>query len=647
MSSSPTFIPDPTSGVEEEEMLAIAQGSGHTSPPRSRPSSRIEILLMDLVRSQADMARSQEESKQRLENLARSQAEQSKSTKEQIEERFESFARAQSEQLAHITGRLSSLEVSRQGTPSPSPNPVRRGSPSSAETMHVSVPSTNGDLVPLSQAEVRRSERLMLKPRPDYRLLNRSATRQDKSITAIEEDAEYDDPTPIWRRTTLNSIAGEMTFRHGPGDIEGREIIREGQDIVIESRPVGPEVNLDLAKKPLHPPVTSFGVAPEVEGSVRGQDVRRSRMARTLTDTERGHNNGDEDGIYSYFRSDPRDENVDEAENSHVLCRPRINDGNNDDTVTPFVQSSSRAYVGDNEVPTSYFRSGPDNVNIDRLTESRFRPVVTDRQTVEVIRSRPVEFHELRRPTIDRRTDNMDHDNGRITVPGQFELRNSMINGSEGEVSRAITRERLEAYTAANSVSFDRRTIDRQRATIEEGASRQWNAPPLLESVMVTSATRDHRRAREQPLLPYDSTFFPSHFATDNVSHLPLPGGQPSLLQSSAKLYDPGLSTRSGYASYPGFDLNADRSRPPAQWSSSAPSVSVATQTVPEVVTSALPMDVSTGASEAKATPNAPTTSPATTSMKSGSYIKLGQFSGRGPVLPFLKRFEVCRQQNQ
>src|SRR6218665_2743213 len=200
MSSSPTFILDPTSGVEEEEMLAIAQGRSHTSPPRSRPNSRLETLIMDMARS----------TEQRLENLARSQADQSRSTEgklenlarsqaEQIEERFESFARAQSEQLANITGRLSSLEVSRHGTPSPSPNPGRRGSPSSAETMHVSVPSATGDLVPLSQAEVRRSERLMLKPRPDYRLLNRSATRQDKSITAIEEDAEYDDPTPIWR----------------------------------------------------------------------------------------------------------------------------------------------------------------------------------------------------------------------------------------------------------------------------------------------------------------------------------------------------------------------------------------------------------------------------------------------------------------
>src|SRR6218665_3254055 len=88
MSSSPTFILDPTSGVEEEEMLAIAQGRSHISPPRSRPNSRLEILIMDMARS----------TEQKLENLARSQAEQSKSTKEQIEEKLENLARSQAEQ---------------------------------------------------------------------------------------------------------------------------------------------------------------------------------------------------------------------------------------------------------------------------------------------------------------------------------------------------------------------------------------------------------------------------------------------------------------------------------------------------------------------------------------------------------------------
>src|SRR6218665_310814 len=106
MSCSPTFILNPTRGGEEEEMLAIDQGRSHTSPPRSRPNSRLELLIMDLVRSQAETARSTE---QRLETLARSQAEQSRAT----EGRLENLARTQSEQLAHITGRLSSLEVSR------------------------------------------------------------------------------------------------------------------------------------------------------------------------------------------------------------------------------------------------------------------------------------------------------------------------------------------------------------------------------------------------------------------------------------------------------------------------------------------------------------------------------------------------------
>ena len=92
-------------------------------------------------------------------------------------------------------------------------------------------------------------------------------------------------PTPIWRGTTLNPIAGEMTFRRGPGDIVSREIVRAGQDVVVETRIMGPEVSIDLANNPLHPPETSFRVAPEVEESIRREDVRRSRMSRTLMDT--------------------------------------------------------------------------------------------------------------------------------------------------------------------------------------------------------------------------------------------------------------------------------------------------------------------------------------------------------------------------
>src|SRR6218665_439030 len=272
MSSSPTFIVSQTKEVEEEELLAIDHGRSHTSSPRSRPKSRLEILMMDLVRSQTEMARSQED-------MVRSQ--------EEFKQKLDELTRGYAPATANMIRRRSSVERSLHGTPSPSPIPGRRGASPSAERMNVSVPFTSGHLVPLSQAQVRRSGRLLLKPRPDYRLLNRSAIWQDRSITEVDEDAEYDDPAPIRQETPLRTVAGEMTFRRDPGDIMNRDIDTEGQYVVIETQRVGPEVNLDLANKPLHPPDTSFRVAPEAEGYIRREDFRRSRMSRTLMDTER------------------------------------------------------------------------------------------------------------------------------------------------------------------------------------------------------------------------------------------------------------------------------------------------------------------------------------------------------------------------
>jgi len=247
--------------------------------------------MMDLVWSQTEMSRCTE---QKLESLARaqseqtrSQSEQSKSTKEQLAE----LARGHAAEMANIVERISAVEKSLHGTPSPSPIPGRRGSSPSAETINVSVPTTSAYLGPLSQSQVRRSKRLLLKPRPDYRLLNRSAIWQDRSISEVDEDAEYDDPTPIRRETQRTTVAGEMTFRRGPGDIVNKKIVSEGQDVVIETHAVGPEVSIDLANQPLPPPETSFRVAPEVEESIRREDVRKSRMSRTLMDTERTRNN--------------------------------------------------------------------------------------------------------------------------------------------------------------------------------------------------------------------------------------------------------------------------------------------------------------------------------------------------------------------
>ena len=96
MYSSPPFTLRQVKEGEEEELLAIEDGRSHTSSPRSRPKSRLKILMMDMVQSQTDMARSQEErsrsTEQKLEILARaqsdqirSQAEVAKSTKGQLD----------------------------------------------------------------------------------------------------------------------------------------------------------------------------------------------------------------------------------------------------------------------------------------------------------------------------------------------------------------------------------------------------------------------------------------------------------------------------------------------------------------------------------------------------------------------------------
>src|SRR6218665_2321154 len=112
------------------------------------------------------------------------------------------------------------------------PIPGRRGSSPSAETINVSAPTTSGYLVPLSNPQVRRSQRLQTKPRPDYRLISRSSVWQDRSIFEADEDAEYGNPTPIRRETQLKTIAGGITCRRGPGDIGSRGGVSEGQDVV-------------------------------------------------------------------------------------------------------------------------------------------------------------------------------------------------------------------------------------------------------------------------------------------------------------------------------------------------------------------------------------------------------------------------------
>src|SRR6218665_2128083 len=138
MSSSPTCTVRHKNDGEEEELLAIDQGRSHTSSLRSRPNSRLEILTMDLVWSQTEMARSQEERARSQEERARSQEQKLDGFARSTEGKLDELAKGRDDlayaqighvaELANIMGRISSVEKSLHGTPSPSPIPGRRGS---------------------------------------------------------------------------------------------------------------------------------------------------------------------------------------------------------------------------------------------------------------------------------------------------------------------------------------------------------------------------------------------------------------------------------------------------------------------------------------------------------------------------------------
>src|SRR6218665_2616508 len=121
MSSSPTVIVRHTKEIEKEELLAIDQGRNHTSSPRSRPNSRLEMLMIDMARS----------TEQELERFARSQSAQlTELAKGQAD--LVSAQRGHAAELANMMGRISSVEISLHGPPSPSPIPGRKGSSPSA-----------------------------------------------------------------------------------------------------------------------------------------------------------------------------------------------------------------------------------------------------------------------------------------------------------------------------------------------------------------------------------------------------------------------------------------------------------------------------------------------------------------------------------
>ena len=114
--------------VEGDEQELLRSRRSQVSSPASRPPSRVEILLMDMAKSQAESVKT-------LETLTLGQRELTSGQRELVLGQ-QDLSKAQSELantqmgqvvgLADLAGRITSIESSIQGSRNPSPFPDYR-----------------------------------------------------------------------------------------------------------------------------------------------------------------------------------------------------------------------------------------------------------------------------------------------------------------------------------------------------------------------------------------------------------------------------------------------------------------------------------------------------------------------------------------
>src|SRR6218665_2759371 len=186
---------------EEQELVAFDTRSSRGPTPLSRPNSRMEEMVAQLIKSQEATARSLET---RIVETAKSQAEANKSLEAKVSEvvksqagliqtetctegKLSQIAYTQIEQIAEMSDlvdRLSTIERSLQGSPSTGSDPTRRSlappghalmasaayplsstTPSSL-TLERSKTAKSSDLPPPTAVPLRRSLRLEMKRNP-------------------------------------------------------------------------------------------------------------------------------------------------------------------------------------------------------------------------------------------------------------------------------------------------------------------------------------------------------------------------------------------------------------------------------------------------------------------------------------------------
>src|SRR6218665_637613 len=529
-------------GREEEEeedefrQLEVDRDKGEIRSPGSRPPSVIETLLTCLDRKLTDMSQRQFETdrrhEQQLANISQQQSE---------------LAQQHTSELSRLVERLERVETSIHGSARGSPNPGLWTSRPEGASFIDAAPSASGytlsqpnsvsissfpdyALIPERNSPVRfepslnlrRSLRLLGKPRPDYRFLSgRVSTSGQTSMGTMWEE--------------VNEIRPEVG--EGSNSRETAEMPRSQH----------------------------LGVAPEVAAD---------------------RYNGDEDGMF--FNPNPNFRSVGFEPDVGLACASRRNseigvqraDKNINNAMETGRISSQGIRIGQPQtfIPISY-------TSFSQPTSRGARPWTTSVADV-------------------------------VTNVGRSSLAGSWLR-SEGAVKEP----------------------PRQAPQLRHPPSRV-NIRPLPEPHM-DIVLREPPTTVTYATLRYPIACTALEVSNQMSSMWPATTGSQELRPYGEDVRRPAPSTYPVCTSVrPNFEEMAQTS----SYLSMKPMVSTATQTIdePAILGSQLLENV---APPPTTSPPAPPTS--TPLEKPRNYIKLESYSGQTPLLPFLRRFEVCSRQNQ
>jgi len=272
---------------EEQELVAFGTRQSRGPTPLSRPNSRMEEMVSHLIRIQEEATKSQAEATKSLEaKLSGTDDKLSQIAYQQIEQIAE---------MSDLVDRISTVERSLQGSPLTGSDPTRRSPTPPGHALMASAPyppalttpsslalersktAKSPDPLPPIAAPLRRSLRLEMNRNPS---LYRTDSRFINSPVEEEEEVGFRPLKVIGRPIDKGSVNPTQGQRWSV--LEVREIL--GQERIIESHTVGPEVQGIQNPVEAQFPIERIGVASGVSAGLAPQKYHTCRARNMVVD---------------------------------------------------------------------------------------------------------------------------------------------------------------------------------------------------------------------------------------------------------------------------------------------------------------------------------------------------------------------------